>query len=77
MQVFKKNKKLVKKQMLVKDLVTIIDCFKDLEINDEEFILETNKILKSTLHKVTAAQLTVIIQAVKYMDKFESCRGVF
>ena len=72
-KVYLNNKKAVKKQMQVKDLFHIIDSLKDLDIKDEEFLLDMKKILKSTLHKISTSQLTDILSAAKYMEKFKSC----
>jgi hypothetical protein len=54
-KVFKSNKKIIKKQMQVKDLLAIIDSLKDLNVKDEEFILDMKKVLKSTLHKISTS----------------------
>ena len=54
-KVYKNNKKIIKKLMSVKDLINIVDCLKDLNVRDEEFLLEIKKILKQTLYKISTS----------------------
>jgi hypothetical protein len=51
-KIFKENKKNIKKQMVVRDLIAILDSLQELGIKDVEFLKDFKKVTSATLHKI-------------------------